>query len=105
MAHTPSGGEGSVVPFKLSSSTWGCVSPPCYWTPVRLFVVSTNRRTLHVSNPPTKPPDSVPGVVTSVFPSDGYAVVQVSVPVSSRVEVKIGDTVRGGSDTLATLVH
>ena len=33
------------------------------------------------------------------------AVVQVSVPVSSRVEVKIGDTVRGGSDTLATLVH
>ncbi len=33
------------------------------------------------------------------------AVVHVSVPVSSRVEVKIGDTVRGGSDTLATLVH
>ncbi|WP_455210526.1 phosphatidylserine decarboxylase [Kaarinaea lacus] len=33
------------------------------------------------------------------------AVVHVSVPVSSRLEVKIGDTVHGGSDTLATLVH
>lgn len=33
------------------------------------------------------------------------AVVHVSVPVSSRVEVKIGDIVHGGSDTLATLVH
>jgi hypothetical protein len=33
------------------------------------------------------------------------AVVHVSVPASSRVEVKIGDIVRSGSDTLATLVH
>ena len=33
------------------------------------------------------------------------AVVHVSVPASSRVEVKIGDIVRGGSDTLATLIH
>ena len=33
------------------------------------------------------------------------AVVQVNVPESSRIEVKIGDVVRGGSDTLATLVH
>lgn len=33
------------------------------------------------------------------------ASVQVRIPVNSRVEVKIGDHVRGGSDTLATLVH
>lgn len=33
------------------------------------------------------------------------SVVRVSVPASSRVEVKVGDTVRGGSDTLATLIH
>ncbi|KPJ88209.1 MAG: hypothetical protein AMJ53_17150 [Gammaproteobacteria bacterium SG8_11] len=34
-----------------------------------------------------------------------HAVVLVSVPVSSRLEVNIGDLVRGGSDTLATLMH
>ena len=33
------------------------------------------------------------------------ALVQVRVPVTSRVEVKVGDLVRAGSDTLATLVH
>lgn len=33
------------------------------------------------------------------------AVVLVRVPASSRVEVKIGDTVCGGTDTLAILVH
>jgi phosphatidylserine decarboxylase len=33
------------------------------------------------------------------------ASVQVYIPASSRVEVKVGDHVRGGSDTLATLVH
>ena len=31
--------------------------------------------------------------------------VQVNVPESSRIEVKIGDIVKSGSDTLATLVH
>lgn len=34
-----------------------------------------------------------------------HAVVQVSVPVTSRLEVKVGDRVRSGTDTLATLVH
>jgi phosphatidylserine decarboxylase len=34
-----------------------------------------------------------------------HAVVQVSVPVNSRLEVKVGDHVRSGTDTLATLVH
>jgi phosphatidylserine decarboxylase len=34
-----------------------------------------------------------------------HAVVQVSVPVNSRLEVKVGDRVRSGTDTLATLVH
>ncbi|MCG6971122.1 MAG: hypothetical protein LJE85_15240 [Gammaproteobacteria bacterium] len=33
------------------------------------------------------------------------AVVHVSIPVSSRLDVKVGDHVRGGADTLATLVH
>lgn len=33
------------------------------------------------------------------------ASIQVRIPVNSRVEVKVGDQVRGGSDTLATLVH
>jgi phosphatidylserine decarboxylase len=33
------------------------------------------------------------------------AVIQVSVPASSRIEVNIGDRVRAGSDIIATLVH
>ena len=34
-----------------------------------------------------------------------YAVVQVNVPLTSRLEVKVGDKVCGGADTLATLIH
>jgi phosphatidylserine decarboxylase len=34
-----------------------------------------------------------------------HASVLVSIPVNSRVEVKVGDHVRAGADTLATLVH
>jgi len=34
-----------------------------------------------------------------------HAVVQVNVPLTSRLEVKVGDKVRGGADTLATLIH
>jgi len=33
------------------------------------------------------------------------ALIQVRIPKTSRVEVKVGDHVRGGSDTLATLMH
>jgi len=33
------------------------------------------------------------------------ALVDVYVPLNSKVDIKVGDHVRAGSDTLATLVH